>query len=117
VDTCHSGGAGGKARGIGTDIVSIVNELSSAENGAIVFAASTGKEFALEDEKWGHGAFTKALLEGLGGKADLKGDGRITITSLDYFLSERVKELTNGSQHPTTTKPPSVPDFTIAISK
>ncbi len=117
VDTCHSGGAAGKARGVGTDIVSIVNELSSAENGAIVFAASTGKEFALEDEKWGHGAFTKALLEGLGGKADLKGDGRITITSLDYFLSERVKELTNGSQHPTTTKPPSVPDFTIAISK
>ncbi len=117
VDTCHSGGAGAKTRGVGTDIASIVNELSSAENGAIVFAASTGKEFALEDEKWGHGAFTKALLEGLGGKADLKGDGRITITSLDYFLSERVKELTNGSQHPTTTKPPSVPDFTIAISK
>ena len=117
VDTCHSGGAGAKARGIGTDIVSIVNELSSAENGAIVFAASTGREFALEDPKWEHGAFTKALLEGLGGKADLKGDGRITIASLDFFLSERVKELTNGSQHTTTTKPPSVPDFTIAISK
>lgn len=117
VDTCHSGGAGGKTRGIEPDIVSIVNELSSAENGAIVFAASTGKEYALEDMKWGHGAFTKALLEGLAGKADLKGDGRVTVTSLDYFLSERVKELTGGAQHPTTTKPPSVPDFPIAIVK
>lgn len=117
VDTCHSGGASGKTKAIGSDIGSIVNELSSAENGAIVFSASTGKEFALEDEKWGHGAFTKALLEGLDGKADLKGDGRITITGLDYFLSERVKELTGGSQHPTTAKPPSVPNFPIAISK
>ncbi len=117
VDTCHSGGAAGKTRGIDNDIVSVVNELSSAENGAIVFAASTGKESALEDAKWGHGAFTKALLEGLEGKADLRGNGRITITSLDFFLSERVKELTDGAQHPTTTKPPSVPDFPIAILK
>ncbi|MCW3052422.1 MAG: repeat, subgroup, partial [Chthonomonadales bacterium] len=117
VDTCHSGGAAGKTRGIDNDIVSLVNELSSAENGAIVFAASTGKESALEDPKWGHGAFTKALLEGLEGKADLRGNGRITITSLDFFLSERVKELTDGNQHPTTTKPPSVPDFPIAIVK
>lgn len=117
VDTCHSGGAAGKTRGIDNDIVSLVNELSSAENGAIVFAASTGKESALEDPKWGHGAFTKALLEGLEGKADLRGNGRVTITSLDFFLSERVKELTDGNQHPTTTKPPSVPDFPIAIVK
>jgi uncharacterized caspase-like protein len=117
VDTCHSGGAAGKTRGLDNDIVSIVNELSSAENGAIVFAASTGKEYALEDAKWGHGAFTKALLEGLAGKADLRGSGRVTITGLDFFLSERVKELTGGSQHPTTTKPPSVPDFPIAIVK
>ena len=117
VDTCHSGGAGGKTRGIESDIVKIVNELADAPNGAVVFAASTGKEYALEDAKWGHGAFTKALLEGLSGKADLKGDGRVTVTSLDYFLSERVKELTSGGQHPTTTKPPSVPDFPIAIIK
>ncbi len=117
VDTCHSGGAAGKARGVEPDINSIVNELSSVENGAVVFAASTGKEFALEDPKWGHGAFTSALLEGLSGKADLKGDGRITLLSLDYYLSERVKELTDGGQHPTTTKPPSVPDFPLAISK
>ncbi len=118
VDTCHSGGAGGpKTRAIGNDIVSVVNELSSAENGAVVFAASTGKEYAQEDPKWGHGAFTKALLEGLSGKADLKGDGRVTIASLDYYLSERVKELTDGGQHPTTTKPPSVPDFPISFTK
>ena len=113
VDTCHSGGAAGKTKGIENDINKIVNELSSTENGAVVFSASTGKEFALEDPKWEHGAFTKALLEGLSGKADIQKTGRITVNMLDLYLSERVKELTDGAQHPTTSKPPSVPDFPI----
>ena len=113
VDTCHSGGASGKTRAIDDDINKVINELSSAENGAVVFSASTGKEYALEDAKWGHGAFTKALLEGLSGKADIQGTGRVTVAMLDLYLSERVKDLTNGSQHPTTQKPPSVPDFPI----
>ena len=116
VDTCHSGGATGKTKGFGDDINKIVNELSSTENGAVVFSASTGKEFALEDPKWEHGAFTKALLEGLSGKADFKNTGRTTVNMLDLYISERVKELTDGAQHPTTNKPPSVSDFPI-VSK
>ncbi len=43
-------------------------------------AASTGKESSLESPEWGHGAFTLALLEGLGeGKADVNGDEIINI--------------------------------------
>jgi len=34
---------------------------------------------------------------------------------LDLYISERVKELTGGTQSPTTAKPSTVPDFTIAI--
>jgi hypothetical protein len=34
---------------------------------------------------------------------------------LDLYLSERVKELTQGQQTPTTTKPKTVPDFPIAM--
>ncbi len=55
------------------------------------------------------------MLEGLGGKADYRKTGRVTITLLDAYIAERVKELTGGAQHPTTTKPPSVPDFPLAI--
>jgi hypothetical protein len=70
-----------------------------------------------EDSRWGNGAFTKALVEGLGGKADYTGKGKISINMLDLYLSERVKDLTKGKQTPPTTKPQTVPDFPIAVRK
>ncbi len=114
VDTCHSGNVMGTRRGV-ADINAVVNELSSAENGAVVFASSTGRQYSLEDPAWGNGAFTKAVVEGVGGKADYQGKGRITINMLDLYISERVKELTGGKQTPTTTKPQTIPDFPIAV--
>ncbi|MGD0617732.1 MAG: caspase family protein [Bryobacteraceae bacterium] len=115
-DTCHSGNImGGRARGGPPDINALINELASAENGAVVFAASTGRQVALERDEWGNGAFTKALLEGLAGGADYQGTGRITVNMLDLYISERVKELTNGAQTPSTTKPQTIADFPIAV--
>jgi hypothetical protein len=114
VDTCHSGNVFGGRRSL-SDITGIINELSSAENGVVVFASSTGRQYSLEDPQWGNGAFTKALLEGLKGKADLLGKGKITINMLDAFIAERVKELTKGKQTPVTAKPQTVPDFPIAV--
>ncbi len=116
VDTCHSGNVMGTRRGI-ADISGIVNELASAENGAVVFASSTGRQYALEDAAWGNGAFTRALVEGIRGQADYTGKGKITVNMLDLYLSERVKELTKGRQTPTTTKPHTVPDFPVAVTR
>jgi WD40 repeat protein len=117
IDTCHSGNlmAGRRAAGAERDIVGVINELTSAENGAVVFASSTGSQYSYEDPAWGNGAFTKALLEGLAGAAVYGQGGRVTVNMLDLYLSERVKELTGGKQTPTTTKPPNVPDFPIAM--
>jgi WD40 repeat protein len=116
VDTCHSGNAiGGRRRGV--DIIGLVNDLSSVENGVIVFTAATGRQNSLEDAKWGNGAFTKALVEGLTGRADVKNQGKITVSMLDFYVAERVKELTGGRQTPATVKPETVPDFPIAIRK
>jgi len=114
VDTCHSGNVFGGKRAV-TDITGVINELSSAENGVVVFASSTGRQYSLEDPEWGNGAFTKALVEGLKGNADLLGKGKITINMLDAFLAERVKEITKGKQTPVTAKPQTVPDFPIAV--
>jgi sugar lactone lactonase YvrE len=114
VDACHSGNVFGGKRAV-VDMTSIVNELTSAESGVVVFASSTGKQFSFEDPAWGNGAFTKALIEGLKGKADLLGKGKITINMLQAYISERVKELTKGKQTPTVVKPQSVPDFPIAV--
>jgi hypothetical protein len=77
---------------------------------------------SLEDPSWGNGAFTKALMEGLGltggkARADINGKGVITTAGLDYWISERVKELTRGSQHPVMIRPPTVPDFPMFVVK
>jgi WD40 repeat protein len=115
VDTCHAGNILGGRRGVGTDLTGIINELTSAENGVVVFSSSTGRQYSLEDPSWGNGAFTKAVVEGVNGKADQNSTGRITYKMLDFYISERVKELTHGRQTPVTQGPGGVPDFPIAM--
>ena len=115
MDACHSGNLMSKVKRRGVVVVSsVINELASAENGAVVFSSATGRQYALENMEWGNGAFTKAVVEGIGGKADYTSTGRITLNMLDLYVSERVKELTQGRQTPTTVKPPNVPDFPVA---
>ena len=41
-------------------------------------------------------------------------EGAITVSALDYYIAERVKELTNGTQHPVMSRPDTVPDFAFA---
>ena len=118
VDTCHSGNSLGLAVRRGSlDINIVINELSSAQNGVVVFSASTGSESSYERPDWNNGAFTKALVEGLTGAAAMGTTGRITYNMLNVYVSERVKELTRGQQHPTMISPQTVPDFPIAVKK
>jgi hypothetical protein len=116
VDTCHSGDVMGGRAGFSSDVNGVLNELSSAEYGLVVLASSTGKQFSLEDPSWGNGAFTKALVEGLNGQADLKHRGRITHKMLDFYVSDRVDELTSGKQTPVNPSPQGVPDYPIAAT-
>ena len=117
-DTCHSGNVLGAGRRAGpNDVSGVINELSSAENGVVVFSSSTGRQFSLEDPSWGNGAFTKALVEGLDGAADYQKSGRITHKMLDLYVSERVKSLTKGQQSPVTQAPGGVPDFPVATTR
>ncbi len=117
VDTCHSGNImGNQRRGSMVEIDKIAADLASAENGVVVFASCTGRQYSIENDKWKNGAFTKALVEGLAGQADYTGDRKITIIELDLYLSERVKVLTRGAQTPVTAKPKTVPDFSVAVN-
>jgi hypothetical protein len=56
-------------------------------------------------------------VEGINGKADYTGKGKITINMLDLYVSERVKELTRGKQTPATAKPQTIPDFPLVLRK
>ena len=120
MDACHSGNlmatqmVGGSPRSR-AEVTGVVNELSSAERGVVVFCSSTGRQFSLEKSEWGNGAFTKAVVEGLGGKADYTGKRRVTVKSLDLYVSDRVATLTDGRQTPVSITPQTVPDFLIAV--
>ncbi|MBN1699038.1 MAG: caspase family protein [Spirochaetales bacterium] len=118
MDTCHSGliSVTGRRGILHLDTNKEVMELIHAENGAVVFCSSSGNQYSLENEGWGNGAFTLALVEGISGKADYIGEGTITINQLDLYISERVKKLTGGRQTPVTAKPDTIRDFPIALA-
>ena len=121
LDACHSadGIAGVRTKGTGgaVDMINIINDLSSAENGLVMFSSSTGRELSVESDQWKNGAFTKAILEGFQGKADYNRDQAISIAELEVWISDRVKELTDKKQHPVARRPDTVPNFPFVVSK
>ncbi|MCB9760640.1 MAG: caspase family protein [Alphaproteobacteria bacterium] len=103
VDTCAAGTVGSvAARGRG-DYTQWLNELASVENGVVVFAAAVKNQSSYEDDRWGGGVFTYALVEGLEGKASER--GRVTLNSLGNYVTEEVYHETDGRQQPVTLYP------------
>lgn len=101
-DTCHAAAATSRValRSVGPNLVPFINELRSAENGVLVLSSSEGRELSQERDDWKHGAFTKALLEGVDGSADFNHDSVVTFSELNSYVGDRVKELTANRQHP-----------------
>ena len=95
----------------------LVRALSNDEHGVITMSSSTGYEVSVESAEWKHGYFTEALTEGLSGKADLNNDGLVYLRELDAYVVNRVKDLSNDSQHPTTAWPPGVRSFPLSRSR
>lgn len=115
-DTCHSGSITGKRRDA-TDMTDALRELLNAESGVVIMTASTGREQSREHPEWGHGAFTKAIIEGLEGHANYNKDETIDIKELDLFVTDRVKQLTKGTQHPMTEIPRTLSNFPVAYKQ
>ena len=114
IDTCHAGHALGTWRlGAASDVTGMANDVASPENGAVVFSASTGRQLSVENEAWGNGAFTRALIEGLAGAADGTHSGFVTLKGLDLYVSQQVSKATEGAQSPVTLSA-GVPDFPLA---
>jgi WD40 repeat protein len=114
LDTCYSGNLmSGQKGDTQPDTDRLANELAEADTGVIVFASSTGKQISKEDEKWGNGAFTSALIEGIEGQGDYTKDWHVSIAELEVWISDEVKKLTEGSQTPVTAKPKAVEDLKV----
>jgi uncharacterized caspase-like protein len=74
----------------------------SAEDlrGELLELARYGRVLVLLDA-WGHGAFTKALLDSFNDPAaDINRNGLISTTGLATYLTRRVPTLTDGKQTP-----------------
>lgn len=115
LDTCFAGQMMRQQQRSPLELERFVSDLVSAENGVVVFASSSGKQTSQESADWRNGVFTRAVVEGLSGKAALPGRGTITLSMLDLYVSERVKQLTAGVQTPTLARPQSGQDFPVAL--
>ena len=118
IDACHSAGIVGsklgKRRGDAPLTDDLIRDLVTDESGVVAMCSSTGREFSLENNEHRQGTFTLAIIEGLSGKADFNKDGVIYLNELDTYVTDRVKELTRGQQHPVTAKPGNVRSFPLA---
>jgi hypothetical protein len=74
-----------------------VMELTTAPARQVLTAGAEGEQVV---EFGGHGLFTKSLLVGLEGGADLNDDGYITARELYEFVSRRVQEDSRNMQNP-----------------
>jgi hypothetical protein len=116
LDSCFSGAAL-RDRGLEAfrslhDKNQVINALTTAPTGVVVFSSSTGGQKSWEDPASHHGAYTAALLEGLAGKA---GGPEVGMFALADYLDRRVRELTNKQQTPTMTPSYGMPSMTIAV--
>ena len=115
IDTCYAGSALGPNLSM-SSADSLATQLSRPEYSVVVLTASSGDQLSYEDAKWGDGAFTKALLEGVTeGKADPAQTGEITVFDLSSYVTKRVKVLTEQRQIPRLLMPSGgLEDFVIA---
>ncbi len=70
----------------------------------IVLAAGLSDQ-AASDGAGSNGLFTAVLLEGASGKADLNGDGRVTLAELYSYTCGKVGQMSKGAQTPIFSVP------------
>ncbi|MFM8953035.1 MAG: hypothetical protein ACKOOF_08260 [Planctomycetaceae bacterium] len=113
IDTCHAGALAPAKRG--------ATSRDLQENMVLVVSASEDDESSQESDAWGHGAFTKVLVEGLAGAADIRGDdGTVTLDELVDHVLAKVPGLTGAgrsTQHPTVAPDALVPYVTMPLTK
>jgi uncharacterized caspase-like protein len=68
-------------------------------------------------DRYKHGVFTYAILQGLKGEADLLKKGFITMTALELYIRDKIPALTDGQQNPTTSRPDGYDDSVVVEVK
>jgi Caspase domain len=98
LDACRSAGLiGGPSNAL--PAAEVLKSVMNASN-VTVLTSSTADKVSHEDEKWGHGAFTKALLDALSASDEIDTDrnGVISMSELTAYIEKRLTKLTDGDQ-------------------
>jgi uncharacterized caspase-like protein len=92
----------------------LVRELNGYGHGVMVLCAARPRETAQEVTRLHHGFLTRAVLEGLRGKADANNDGTITAGELDEYVVRRVRQLSKDEQHAVAGETRSIHSLPLA---
>jgi WD40 repeat protein len=102
-----------RAASIKIDVNQLALELSRDDCGAIVMTSSTGYQESFEGAQWKGGAFTRALTDGLEGRADSFQTGYVSSPyDIASYVDHVVRNLTADRQTPICAAP-RMPQFKI----
>jgi hypothetical protein len=87
LDTCHSGAATGSA----PDAGALGRALKASR--VSVLTSSSANQTSRERPEWGHGAFSKALLDAFHDGADRDKNGMVSVSELADYLKQHVAAL------------------------
>ncbi|WP_258542678.1 caspase family protein [Parvicella tangerina] len=92
---------------------SMFNDLRVG-TGATIISAAGGMEFAMERGDLKNGLFTYCFIDGIrSGAADLNKDGEIWLKEMQEYLQDKVSELSQGKQQPTSRIVNNIIDYRI----
>ena len=111
VDACYSGALFEGTRSAATS--HFVEQLKRAKNGMLLYASSSSDTKSREDESWGNGAFTKALVESFNGAAREEQSEGLSTQELEHFLYKEVRKITDFKQTPIFINPNGIEHFNI----
>jgi Caspase domain/Domain of Unknown Function (DUF1080) len=118
LDACDSGGFDPvkatktrKTRALPTETDAMLRKMVNDEGLVVMCGAAKGTEAAEEN---GHGFFTRAIIEGLSGKADVVKKGRVDLIDLQAYVINRVGELSADEQQPTISIPSTIRSFPLS---
>ena len=100
-----------KTRALPTATDTMLRQMVNDEGLVVMCGAAKGSEATEEN---GHGFFTRAIVDGLSGKADVYKKGRVDLIDLQGYVVNRVGELSSGDQEPTISIPSTIRSFPLA---
>jgi len=101
LDTCHSGAL--RLPAPAEDLADPADPVAAGVltgRGVYVLGATRPSEDSQERATLAHGAFTDAILRGLGGMADTNADAVLTVSEVFGYVTREVTRETGGMQHP-----------------